>query len=153
MRKGLSPMITVVILIVITIAVAAILAYWAQQYIVVKTKNATESDRRISDCLKIDFSVRGKVSGSNAIIVVESTSRKEIYGMAPFVLENNNGDVLVIGDDSIESPPLNTTIDKGDVVIFTIDSGTTDLLRGENWQITAKPAECPGIKRFGELKG
>ncbi len=151
--KGLSPMITVVILIVITISVSAILAFWAEQYISSKTKNATQSDLRLSDCLNVDFSVSGKKSTSGKmIIVVESSSNKEIYGLAPLLLEDDKGDVIKV-TNNMTNPPLNITIKRGDIMTYALPDNLSEVLEGETWKITAKPLSCPGIKRFGYLKG
>lgn len=152
MRKGLSPLITVVILIVITIAISAVLAYWAQQYIFVKTRNASEADKSITNCLKIDFSISGKFSNGKPVLMVENSGNAVINGLAPIILESTHGDVITVNSSDI-SPPLNTSIMPGNVRIFTLSEELSSLLRGEEWAITARPKECPGIKRFGTLKG
>ncbi|MBU3896677.1 MAG: hypothetical protein KJ697_01965 [Nanoarchaeota archaeon] len=138
MRKGISPLVATVLLIAITMAVAAVLANWVQTY--------TEEALPQSNCIGGQV---GVISGeypyyddvNNKIVAVVE---------AKFVELSDFGFVILMWDDTVRTYDSSTVITLQPGTIGTITASTTGtsypaLVYGDvrNIQITTS---CPDVK-------
>lgn len=139
--KGISPLIATIILIALTIAIAAILGIWAANYIGVKTTNITQASREIVDCslMKYDIISCKKIAENKVQIIILNNGPVEINGMKINFIELDE-EKKITNITSIES---NEKIGKAEykIIIKEIPTGF------QNFIIETRSIQCPDIKR------
>ena len=139
--KGLSAVVAMVILIIITITVAGVMAIWAQKYVNEKTENATAQEQRMSQCLKTSINILGtKVDSGNKriILTIENNGFDDISGLDVKII-SPDGDVCSLSSD----PPLDSTLKAGDIGIYKI----TYTCSAGNYTMYIVPSGCLGSKK------
>ena len=145
--KGISAIVAMVILIIITITVAGAMALWAKKYINEKTENATSQDTKMSKCLRTSMNIIGsKVDSSNSriILTIENNGFEDISSISLKML-SDNGDVC----KPTSTPPLNTGIPVGDIEIYKLDYSSCS---SGNYTMFLTPSSCPEARKTVKIE-
>ncbi len=137
MRKGLSPVISVVLLIAFSIAVAGIVGNW----IITHEKETTQSidkDREKLDCLNADlrFTEDDIIYDSDALnVTIENKGKTGLYDFSAFYIKDV--DVIeanITSGQRNESNPLG----QGELERLKTEGNTTGIL-----ELRIVPSNCP----------
>lgn len=82
-KRGLSPIIATLMLILIAVILAALIFWWVRQFVQEGvTKNIGGGDEPISNfCSQVEFTADASVSGGILSLTIENTGQVPIYGL------------------------------------------------------------------------
>lgn len=123
-KRGVSPIIATVLLIVIVLVLGAIIFIWARGFI---SESATKGDRVVeSSCEDVRFEVQIAQSASQcnggSAIDINNIGNIPIYGIKVLQYEDNTGSVEVI-DESFESGTVKVGQSSYACLGFGVNSG------------------------------
>jgi len=134
MQKGLSPLVATVLLVAITMTIAAVLAYWASTFTKgsLPPENQTQS---LQQCTGADFIIYYQSYNSTAgvlTIVFQNT------GSADITLTNIT---FIYPDGSLDSKALGSTLSQASLQSFRISNVTA------GWNSYTVFTNCPNVYR------
>ncbi len=140
-KKGISPIVAMILLIVITIVAAGLMASWARQYINEKTENVTSEESSLSRCLRMGIDIVSYTydSASDEISLVlqnsqfETINRIDIKMVSTAAIYNTNDLNFTVGDP-------NTVLRPSDITLIKIN---TTNMPAANYTLMVTPDSCP----------
>ena len=116
-RKGISPLIAVVLLIVFTVAISTIIIGWMNTYTKTTTSEASKNTDIVVACSKqvivIPDSIGVKINSENITIYVENAGHAETIINNIIAFDNNSNMCIIAKPDTI-----NGTLQIGDLKPF-----------------------------------
>ena len=118
MQKGISPLVATVLLIAVTMTIAAIIAYWASSF----TRSSLPSENRttsMESCAGADFNIYYQTYNSttkNLVIVLQNT------GSASLTITNIT---FIYPDGSLESKIISMSLPESSLKSYTLSNVTS----------------------------
>lgn len=139
--KGISPLIATIILIILTIGIAAILGTWVSLYVGTHTANITQTTEEIVECSLLRYEIIScrKIDINKVRIILLNNGPIEINGLKiNFIELDEEGKIL-----NLNSIDLKEKIRKTEYKVIEKDvpSGF------QNFKVEIRSIQCPDIKR------
>jgi FlaG/FlaF family flagellin (archaellin) len=118
-KKGVSPFIAAVLLVVIAVTIGAVIANWVREYVGGSMEDATTTSNQE---LKCGFDVDYKVVevDDSPLICINNTGPLNASNTSIEFMAENNGDIMIeffsfriIGDEGIKEYVINGSLDTG----------------------------------------